>query len=63
MVLPERLEPTGRRRASTRSPEEHFAPLAALEPEVVLLGTGSRLRFPHPELTAPLAAARASASR
>ena len=32
--------------------------LAALEPEIVLLGTGSRLRFPHPRLTAALARAR-----
>jgi uncharacterized protein len=38
--------------------EAHFAQLAALGPEVVLLGTGSRLRFPHPRLTAPLARAR-----
>lgn len=37
--------------------ETHFAQLAALEPEVVLLGTGSRLRFPHPGLSAPLARA------
>ena len=38
--------------------EEHFAQLAALGPEIVLLGTGPRLRFPHPRLTSPLAAAR-----
>ena len=38
--------------------EEHFAALAALGPEIVLLGTGPRLRFPHPGLTAPLACAR-----
>lgn len=36
---------------------EHFAQIAALKPEVVLLGTGSRLRFPHPQLSAPLARA------
>jgi uncharacterized protein len=30
---------------------EHFAQLAALAPEIVLLGTGERLRFPRPELT------------
>jgi uncharacterized protein len=35
--------------------EEHFAQIAQLRPEVVLLGTGSRLRFPQPRLTAPLA--------
>ena len=38
--------------------EEHFAALAALEPEIVLLGTGVRLRFPHPRLTQALTAAR-----
>ena len=37
--------------------EEHFAQIAALAPELVLLGTGGRLRFPHPRLTAPLARA------
>jgi uncharacterized protein len=35
-----------------------FERLAALKPEVVILGTGARLRFPHPRLTAPLARAR-----
>ncbi|MGH8736206.1 MAG: Mth938-like domain-containing protein [Burkholderiales bacterium] len=38
--------------------EEHFAALAALAPEIVLLGTGPRLRFPHPRLTRALALAR-----
>jgi uncharacterized protein len=38
--------------------EAHFAGLAALEPEIVLLGTGPRLRFPHPRLTQPLTGAR-----
>jgi len=32
-----------------------FAALAALEPEVALLGTGATLRFPHPRLTRALA--------
>jgi len=27
----------------------HFAPLAGLRPELVLFGSGSRLRFPKPE--------------
>jgi len=30
---------------------EDFAALLALHPEVVLLGTGARQRFPHPRLT------------
>jgi uncharacterized protein len=34
--------------------ESDFAALAALEPEVALLGTGATLRFPHPRLTRAL---------
>ncbi len=30
--------------------ESHFAPLLALQPEVVVVGTGNRLQFPHPRL-------------
>ncbi len=36
--------------------EAHFAIIAALEPEIVLLGTGSRQRFPHPRFTQVLSA-------
>lgn len=32
----------------------HFEWLRAQQAEIVLLGTGSRLRFPHPSLTRPL---------
>jgi uncharacterized protein len=35
-----------------------FAAIAALEPEVVLLGTGATMRFPHPRLTRALTDAR-----
>jgi len=35
-----------------------FARLAELQPEIVLLGTGERLRFPRPELTRALIEAR-----
>jgi uncharacterized protein len=38
--------------------ESHFEPLSAMQLEVVLLGTGRTLRFPHPRLTRALAAAR-----
>jgi uncharacterized protein len=38
--------------------EEHFAALAAMRPEVALLGTGAKQRFPHPRLSASLARAR-----
>jgi len=37
---------------------EHFALLVELKPEIVLLGTGARLRFPRPELTRALIEAR-----
>ena len=37
---------------------ENFSELARLGVEIVLLGTGSRQRFPHPRLTAPLGQAR-----
>ena len=33
---------------------EHFASLLELGAEVVVFGTGNKLRFPHPRLTAPL---------
>lgn len=32
----------------------HFERILALQPEVVLLGTGDKLRFPHPRLYASL---------
>ena len=37
---------------------EDFAAVAALEPEVVILGTGTTWRFPHPRLTRALTDAR-----
>ena len=37
--------------------EAHFARIVELRPEVVLLGTGARLRYPPAALTAPLARA------
>ncbi|TAM04841.1 MAG: hypothetical protein EPN70_10350 [Paraburkholderia sp.] len=37
---------------------ELFEMLLALDPEVVLFGSGERLRFPHPRMTAALAAHR-----
>lgn len=38
--------------------EGHFSHLASLGAEIVLLGTGTKLRFPHPRLTRPLIDAR-----
>jgi uncharacterized protein len=37
---------------------EHLAALVGFAPEVVLLGTGERLRFPRPEVTRALVEAR-----
>jgi uncharacterized protein len=57
IVMPELLQPWD---AGTFAELEaaHFALIASLRPEVVLLGTGDRLRFPHPALTRALAEAR-----
>ena len=57
LVLPERIEPWAVAGFEALA-EAHFARLAELKPEVVLLGTGNRLRFPPPRLLAPLARAR-----
>lgn len=38
--------------------EAHFEALAALNPELVLFGSGPRLRFPKPALLRPLLARR-----
>lgn len=37
---------------------DDFAALLAYQPDIVLLGTGAMIRFPHPRLTQPLMAAR-----
>lgn len=34
--------------------DRHFATIAELEPELVIVGTGARQRFPHPRLIRPL---------
>jgi len=33
---------------------DHFERVAALNPEVVIFGSGARIRFPHPSLLRPL---------
>jgi len=57
LVLPESVQPW-RAPAFDALAAEDFASLAAMDLEIVLLGTGSRLRFPHPSLTRALAEAR-----
>jgi len=44
--------------AFDRLAEEHFAMLAALKPELVIFGSGQRLRFPKPAWLQPLMALR-----
>jgi len=53
IVMPEYLQPWD----AALEPGD-FAALAALKPEVVLLGTGAKIRFPHPRLTSALSQAR-----
>ena len=36
----------------------HFSNLAALQPELIIFGTGAKQRFAHPQLMADLSAAR-----
>jgi len=58
LVMPEGpIEPWPVDRFEDLTPE-HFEALLDKGAEVVLLGTGDRLRFPHPRLTAALARRR-----
>jgi uncharacterized protein len=54
IVMPDSLEqwPVSSFEALT---PEHFDALVQAAPEVVIFGSGSKLRFPHPRLTAQLA--------
>jgi uncharacterized protein len=58
IVLPDRVVTGWAKGGYDALTEADFEALAALEPEVVLLGTGLTLRFPHPRLSRSLAAAR-----
>ncbi len=53
IVMPERIVPWNAGSFDTLSAAD-FEVFAGLDLEVLLLGTGSRLRFPHPRLTASL---------
>ncbi|MFC5302701.1 Mth938-like domain-containing protein [Azospira restricta] len=57
-VLPGQLLPEWTAASFETLVEADFAKLAALQPEILLLGTGSTLRFPAPALLQPLLAAR-----
>lgn len=58
VVTPEQLLPDWPVPALEALAAEQMAVLATLGAEIVLLGTGPRLAFPHPSLLAPLAEAR-----
>ena len=58
LVLPDRLVTDWRPAGFADIETGDFALLAELKPEIVLLGTGERLRFPRPELTRALIEAR-----
>ncbi|MCC6473032.1 MAG: Mth938-like domain-containing protein [Burkholderiales bacterium] len=54
VVLPDRLVTDWRPAGFEALNADHIRALAALEPEVILLGTGNRLRFPPPGILRPL---------
>ncbi len=58
VVTPERIWTDWGAKGFEELTEADFAALVPLDREVVLLGTGSRLRFPPRELTRPLIQAR-----
>lgn len=58
IVLPERLLEDWPVAGFESLERQHFQFLLDLGPEIVLLGTGPRLRFPSPEIVAPLTRAK-----
>lgn len=56
IVAPDRLVTDWSPQTFADLAETHFAAILDLEPEIVLLGTGGRQRFPHPRLTQALLA-------
>lgn len=57
VILPERLIENWEVPAFSSLAREHIQFLVSLEVEIVLLGTGERLRFPDPSLLEPLVTA------
>ncbi|MCE1242760.1 Mth938-like domain-containing protein [Oryzomicrobium sp.] len=58
LVTPTRLTPGWTGHDFDALTAEDFELLAATDAEIVILGTGNALRFPHPRLTQSLLAAR-----
>jgi uncharacterized protein len=54
VVLPERVIADWAPASFDALTADHLALLVDLEREIILLGTGSRLRFPRPEILKPL---------
>jgi uncharacterized protein len=54
VVLPNQLIPAWTEATFETLAVTDFEQLAALDAEIVILGTGNRLRFPRPELMRPL---------
>lgn len=54
IVMPDKLLPDWTIRDFEALSIENFVEIAALNPEVLLLGTGKTHRFVHPKLTVPL---------
>ena len=54
IVLPDRLIENWEATTFEQLTAEHFDFLLTLQPEMVLFGTGAKLRFPHPKLTRTL---------
>ncbi|MDA0190682.1 MAG: Mth938-like domain-containing protein [Proteobacteria bacterium] len=54
VVLPRRLVPGWTEHGFDTLTVADFETLAALEADILLLGTGQRIRFPRPELLTPL---------
>lgn len=50
LVLPRQIITDWNASTITTLTEAHFEKIAALKPEIVLLGTGRKIQFPHPRL-------------
>ena len=58
VVLPERMLTDWEATSFDTLTAAHLEALLALEPEILLLGTGGKLRFPRADIVAPLVRAR-----
>lgn len=58
IILPDRIIEDWQAMTFEQLTAEHFESLLPLQPEMVLFGTGTALRFPHPSLTKALIASK-----